>query len=84
MTLDNRTTELVAIGASITANCLSCVEYHVGKAVEYGIDEREIAEAIDVGKMVRKGAAGKMDKHVQSLRRAASSAPSDATATCCA
>ena len=84
MTLDNRTTELVAIGASITANCLSCVEYHVGKAVEYGVDEGEIAQAIDVGKMVRKGAAGKMDKHVESLRQPASSAPRGSTASCCA
>ncbi len=84
MKLDNRTTELVAIGASITANCLSCVEYHVGKAVEYGVDEQEIAQAIDVGKMVRKGAAGKMDKLVESLRRAVPAAPTGSTASCCA
>jgi AhpD family alkylhydroperoxidase len=84
MPLDNRTTELVAIGASITANCLSCVEYPVGKAVEYGVDEQEIAQAIDVGKMVRKGAAGKMDKGVESLRRSAPSGPSGSTASCCA
>jgi hypothetical protein len=32
MALDDRTTELVAIGASITANCPSCREYHVGKS----------------------------------------------------
>lgn len=84
MTLDNRTTELVAIGASITANCLSCVEYHVGKAVEHGVDEQEIAQAIDVGKMVRKGAAGKMDKLVERLSQSAPSAPSGSTASCCA
>jgi len=82
MTLDNRTTELVAIGASITANCLSCVEYHVSKAVEYGVDKDEIAEAIQVGKMVRKGAAGKMDKFLlDSVRQAV---PATATASRCA
>jgi AhpD family alkylhydroperoxidase len=84
MTFDNRTTELVAIGASITANCLSCLEYHVRKAAEYGVDEQEIAQAIDVGRMVRKGAAGKMDKLVESLRRPAPAAPSGSTASCCA
>jgi AhpD family alkylhydroperoxidase len=83
MTLDNRTSELVAIGASVTANCLSCVEYHVGKATEYGVDEQEIVQAIDVGKMIRKGAAGKMDKLVESLRRPTPSAPSGSTTKCC-
>jgi AhpD family alkylhydroperoxidase len=82
MTLDNRTTELVAIGASVTANCLSCLEYHVGKAREHGVPAEEIAHAIEVGKMVRKGAAGKMDKLVESLRRAAPS-PAGASAACC-
>ena len=84
MKLDNRITELVAIGASVTANCLSCVEYHVGKAVEYGVDEQEIVEAIDVGKMVRRGAAGKMDKLVERLSRTAPSVPSGSTTGCCA
>ena len=84
MTFDNRTTELVAIGASVTANCLSCLEYHAGKAAEYGVDEQEIAQAIDVGKMVRKGAAGKMDKLVESRRRTQPSAPGGVTTSCCA
>jgi AhpD family alkylhydroperoxidase len=83
MALDKRTTELVAIGASITANCLSCLEYHVSKAAEHGVDEEEIAQAIDVGKMVRKGAAGKMDTLVERLRRPVPAAPSGSTAGCC-
>ncbi len=62
MPLDNRTKELIAIGASIAANCQSCVEYHVGKAAEFGIDRQEIAQAIDVGRTVRQGAAAKVDK----------------------
>ena len=84
MKLDDRITELVAIGASVTANCLSCFEYHVGKAKECGVDEQEIAQAIDVGKMVRKGAAGKIDKLAESLRRPAPAAASGATTSCCA
>lgn len=84
MKLDNRTTELVAIGASITANCQSCLEHHVGKAVEYGVDEQDIAEAIDVGKRVRKGAAAQIDSLVERLHRPAPSAPSGSTRRCCA
>lgn len=67
MALDNRTKELIAIGASISANCQPCLEYHTGKAVEYGSDGEEISEAIEVGKLVRRGAASKMDKFAITL-----------------
>lgn len=59
---DDKMTELVAIGASVAANCHPCVKYHVAKAQEIGADKEDIEEAISVGKMVRKGAAGKMDE----------------------
>jgi AhpD family alkylhydroperoxidase len=62
MKLDNRMRELIAVGTSLGANCHSCLEYHVGKARENGIAEDEIAEAIEIGKMVRRGAQGHMDK----------------------
>ena len=61
MKLDNRIAELIAIGASVTANCQPCLQYHVDKALESGATELEIAEAIEVAKTVRKGAAAKMD-----------------------
>jgi AhpD family alkylhydroperoxidase len=54
--------ELIAVGASITANCHPCLRYHVSKAREYGAAEAEITEAMTMGKMVRKGAAGQTDK----------------------
>lgn len=59
---DDKMTELVAIGASVAANCHPCVKYHVNKAREIGARKEDIAEAISVGKMVRKGAAQKMDE----------------------
>ncbi len=65
--MDNRIKELIAIGASITANCQPCLDFHVAKARENGADGREIAEAIAIGKTVRKGAAGKMDQVVSTL-----------------
>ena len=60
--IDSKIKELIAIGASISANCHPCIKYHVGKAREMKIDEKEIQQAIDVGKKVRKGAAGQMDE----------------------
>ena len=69
MKLDHRTRELIAIGASLTANCQPCLQYHVTKALECGAGEQEIAEAIEVGKMVRKGAAAKMDGFAASVNQ---------------
>jgi len=61
MGFDMRTTELIALGASVSANCQPCLEYHIKKAIEAGITTQEIADAIAVGKTVRTGAAYKMD-----------------------
>lgn len=73
--MDNRVKELIAIGASITANCQPCLEYHVAKARENGAEEAEIKAAIAVGKTVRKGAAGKMDQYVSKTFKDSTAAP---------
>ena len=65
--MDTRTKELIAIGASVTANCQPCLEYHVTKARENGAEEKEIKEAIAVGRTVRKGASGKMDQYASEM-----------------
>jgi AhpD family alkylhydroperoxidase len=67
--LDSNVQELVAIGASVSANCHLCVKYHIAKAREMKIDESEIQQAIDVGKMVRKGAVGQMDELLKELSK---------------
>ncbi len=82
MEFDNRTTELIALGASVAANCQSCVEYHFGKATEYGVSRDEIAGAIDVGRMVRRGAAGKIDKLAAGLLQKAAEPAETAAAGC--
>lgn len=69
MKLDERTVKLIAVGASVAGNCLPCLETSLAQALENGADEQEIAEAIGVGKMVRKGAASKMDQFIASLRQ---------------
>jgi AhpD family alkylhydroperoxidase len=65
--LDDKIKELIAVGASISANCHPCIKHHSAKARELKIDEAEIQQAIEVGKMVRKGAAGEMDKLLEEL-----------------
>jgi AhpD family alkylhydroperoxidase len=61
MAMDEKTKELIMVGASITANCQPCLKYHTDKALESGAEPQEVAEAVEMGKRVRKGASAKMD-----------------------
>ena len=65
--MENRIKDLIAIGASITANCHPCLAYHLSKAHQHGASEGDIIEAIEVGKIVRKGAANKMDQFTTTI-----------------
>ncbi|MDO9068131.1 MAG: carboxymuconolactone decarboxylase family protein [Deltaproteobacteria bacterium] len=60
--MDERTKELIAIGASVGAHCQPCLTYHVEKARELGINDEEIRQAIETGHMVEKGAMSSMKK----------------------
>jgi AhpD family alkylhydroperoxidase len=61
MELNEKTKELVAVGASVIANCQPCLHVHVEKALGAGASPAEVAAAIEVGNRVRKGAAAKME-----------------------
>lgn len=65
--MDAKTAELIAVGASVSANCHPCVRFHVRKARDMQIDETDIRRAIEVGQMVRKGAAGQMDELIAEI-----------------
>ena len=67
MEINDRIRELIAVGASITANCQPCLKSHVEKAHSFGASPEEVAAAIEIGKRVRKGAAAKMDEVSSSL-----------------
>jgi AhpD family alkylhydroperoxidase len=59
--MEDKMKRLIAVGASVGANCHPCLEYHIGKALEYGISKSEIMAAVEVAKAVRGGAAASMD-----------------------
>ena len=65
--MDVRTKELIAIGASVTANCQPCIKYHISKARENGASEQDIEEAIAMAKKVRKGAMSMMDELIPTV-----------------
>jgi AhpD family alkylhydroperoxidase len=72
MKLDEKTKELIAVGAAITANSQPSLEYHSKIALEEGSDAEEIADAIEVGKQVRKGVVTRMDLFISEQAKSAS------------
>jgi AhpD family alkylhydroperoxidase len=82
MKLDTRIKELIAVGASVTANCQPCLQYHVSKAQESGADDEEIEIAVAVAKAVRKGAAAKMDDFAERMGAATETAERGAGQGC--
>jgi AhpD family alkylhydroperoxidase len=65
--MDEQSMRLIAIGSSVSANCPACLEANLARARQLGAGEREIAAAIQVGRLVRRGAASKMDGVIKSL-----------------
>jgi hypothetical protein len=65
MILENRILALIAVGASVAANCQPRLEHNLATALKSGASSLEIGEAIEVGKRVRRGAADKMDKFAE-------------------
>jgi AhpD family alkylhydroperoxidase len=82
MKLDAHTMRLIAVGASVSANCQPCLQINASKALEEGLSEQEIAEAIEIGRRVRQGAASKMDKFAADLNQAVPLAASAADGGC--
>ena len=78
--MNEKTKELIAIGASIAGHCQPCLSHHVNKAKDLGIDEAEIREAIKVGQMVEKGALSAMRTFADGVFEA----PAQETPDCCA
>lgn len=71
MEMNDKIRELIAVGASITANCQPCLQVHVDKALKSGADQQEVSAAIEIGNRVRKGAAAKMDQYCSNRHAAA-------------
>ena len=65
--LDERTKELVAMGAAAAANCHPCMDYHLAKCDELAIDPAEVASAVKIGLMVNRGAEGAIRKKAREL-----------------
>lgn len=65
--MDNKTKELIAIGASMAANCSPCFTFHINKAKEHGATTKELIIASKIGLYVKAGAAQKIETYATEL-----------------
>lgn len=64
---DAKTLELIAVGASVAACCVPCLEYHVKAARKAGASHSELATAVKMGNKVRQTPADKIDQKCAEL-----------------
>jgi len=60
--MDEKMKELIAVGAAVTSGCVPCLDFHCKKSLMLGATRDEIKEAVEVGRMVRRGAKRVWDK----------------------
>lgn len=65
--MDEQTKELVAMGAAAAANCHPCLDHHLAKCDELGIDREEVVAAVKVGLMVNRGAEKAIRRKVREI-----------------
>lgn len=62
--MEDKTRLIVAVGASVAANCQPCLETAIDNAQKSGVEEKEIMEAVEIARSVKKGAMVVMDRFV--------------------
>ncbi len=65
--MDERIKELVAVGASVAANCHPCLEHHLAQCDKLEIERGEVVAAVKVGLRVNDGAEQAIRKHAHKL-----------------
>ena len=88
--MDDRTSVLVCLGASIAANCVSCFRYYHAEALRIGVEASDIEATLTLGSKVKTGAnIAVMNAVAQTMGRAgradaAGGKSGSATPSCCA
>ena len=65
--MEDKVKLLIAVGAAVTANCQPCLKTAVSQAQIAKAEKKEILEAIQIGRLVRRGANGKLDVQASAL-----------------
>ncbi len=59
--MEDKVKLLIAVGAAVAANCQPCLRTAISQTQIAKVEKNEILEAIQIGRLVRRGANGKMD-----------------------
>jgi AhpD family alkylhydroperoxidase len=81
--MDERTKELIAIGAAAAVNCQSCFDNHLTQCARLGISRDEVNAAAETGMMVARGAASKIRTHISTALGAQTSPKESSGGGCC-
>ena len=65
--MDEKTKELVAVGAAVAGNCIPCLEWHYKKCIELGIAKDEIKAAVELAKIIKDVPIKKISELAQTL-----------------
>lgn len=65
--MDEKTRELIAIGAAYAGDCEACLVYHFKQAAQAGASVDEIREAVGTGEQVKQASARRVDDLVERL-----------------
>ncbi len=65
--METKTKFLIAVGAAFITQCQPCLKTIIMKTIDSGVDEKEIAEAIEVAKVVRSNAITQIDRFAYGL-----------------
>lgn len=66
MDMEESLARLIAVGASVAANCQPCLASSIRKALSAGAGSGAVAQAIAIGRLVRQGAASQVDVFIAS------------------
>lgn len=61
--MDERTKELIALGAAVASGCHHCIEQYLAKCDQLEVSRQDVAEAVEVGLSVRDSGRNVMEKH---------------------
>jgi AhpD family alkylhydroperoxidase len=78
--METKTKLLIAVGAAVTANCQPCIKTLLKTALENKVEEKDILEAINIAKTVRKNSTTQIDRFLSSI--GSTDALQDATEGC--
>jgi hypothetical protein len=65
--METKTKLLIAIGGAVIANCQPCLKTLLKQAKENQVEDKEIVEAINIVKVVRKNSTNQIDQFIANI-----------------